>query len=156
MRRLLGLVGLLTLAVSARADETKGSLTVDSKKYTLASAVAYNKKISGKTRTVVYLTEKPPDTTKLKASLKKNGNDDDFFVFEPHVELIFDDKGALFQTVLYAEGKTVNEIGSDDIKGSAKLADDKVNGKGNTEKPIMAFGGSMAFEATFTVTLTAP
>jgi hypothetical protein len=156
MRRFLGLVGLLALAVSARAEETKGSLTLDGKKYTFASAVAYNKKVGGRTRTVVYLTEKPPDTTKLKQSLKKDGTDDGFSVFEPHVELIFDDKGALFQTVIYAEGKTINEIGSDDIKGSAKLADGKATGKANTEKPIKAFGGSMAFEVTFDVKLTVP
>jgi hypothetical protein len=159
----IGLLAVLTVPVPSPAAEPKastpsasGTLTVDGKKYTFTSALAYNKKASGKTRTVVYLTEKPLDTTKLKQSLKKDGTDDGFSVFEPHVELIFDDKGALFQTVMYAEGKTVNEIGSDDIKGAAKLGDGKATGKANTEKPIKAFGGSMAFDATFDVKLTAP
>ena len=158
----LGLVGMLAFCVTGKAAEPKASaatatgfLKAGGTKYSLANALAYNKKVSGKTRTVVYLTEKPLDTAKLKKSFKQHGDDQDFFVFDPHVQLIFDDKGALFQVVMYAEGKTINLIGDDTIKASAKIADDKVVGKGLTEKPAKAFSETFEFDLTFDVALTA-
>jgi hypothetical protein len=153
----------LVLGVAAQAAEPKapaatatGTLNASGTKYAMANALAYNKKLSGKTRTVVYLTEKPLDTAKLKKSFIEHGNDKDFFVFDPHVELIFDDKGALFQVVMYADGKTMNLIGDDTIKASAKIADGKVTGKGVTEKPVKAFDGTFEFDVTFDVAITTP
>jgi hypothetical protein len=160
---IVGLIASLVLGVAARATEPKapaatatGTLNASGTKYSLANALAYNKKVSGKARTVVYLTEKPLDTAKLKKSFKEHGNDEDFFVFDPHVQLIFDDKGALFQVVMYADGKTINLIGDDTIKASAKTADGKVAGRGVTEKPAKAFGGTFEFDVTFDVAITTP
>jgi hypothetical protein len=156
-------MGLLALCVTGTAAEPKAPATTATgffkaggTKYSFASALAYNKKVSGKTRTVVYLTEKPLDTTKLKKSFKQHGDDQDFYVFDPHVELIFDDKGALFQVVMYAEGKTLNLVGDDTIKASAKVADGKIAGKGLTEKPAKAFSETFEFDVTFDVALTTP
>lgn len=159
----VGLATSLVFGVIAHAAEPKapattatGTFSASATKYSLANALAYSKKIGDKTRTVVYLTEKPLDTDKLKKSLKDHGTDKDFFVFKPHVQLIFDDKGELFQVVMYAEGKTINLIGDDTIKASAKIADGKVAGKGKTEKPAKAFGDTFEFDVTFDVAITAP
>jgi len=160
---MVGLVTSLALGVAVQAAEPKAPATTatgffkaGAAKYSLASALAYKKEIGGKTRSVVYLTEKPLDTTKLKKSLKEHGGDKEFYVFDPHVQLVFDDKGALVQVVMYAEGKTINLIGDDTIKASAKFADGKVAGKGVTEKPSKAFGETFEFEVTFDVAITTP
>ena len=63
--------------------EAKGKLTLDGKAYELKNALAYETTKFDKKRTVVYLSEKPLDAAKLKASFKKKGSDEDFFAFDP-------------------------------------------------------------------------
>src|SRR5262245_3231697 len=147
------LAGLLT---HTRADEktsqTKGTLTMDGKTYKLESALAYEMTKFDKKRTVVYLSEKALDTSKLKESFRKNGNDDDFFVTAPHVGLIFDDKGELFQLFLYARGSNVILQGDPDVKANAAAKDGTVKGAAKLSKPDKDY----SFETTFEVKLTKP
>ena len=114
--------GLLGLGAGGRADEkkseAKGTLTLGEKKYAMAHAIAYENMGPFKMKeTVVILTEKPLDTAKLKASFKKNGNDEDFFPNADHIKLVFaeSDKGKLTQLAIQSGGGTI--IRQDDQRG---------------------------------------
>jgi len=156
----LCIASLLTLAAAGRADEkkdrpkaeAKGTLTLDGKTYKLETALAYETTKFDRKRTVIYLSEKPLDTSKLKASFKKNGTDEDFFASAPHVKLIFDDKGELFQLALYARGGNVILQGDPNIKAEAALKDGSAKGMAKTLKPDKDY----TFEATFEVKLMKP
>src|SRR5262245_31690218 len=163
-------VGILVLAavvfalapVSAddKKDDQKktvtGTLTMGDKTYKLESAVAFETTRSDKKRTAVLFSEKSPDLDKLKASLKKNGNDDDYFLTKPNVKLIFDDKGELAQLVIYADGANINLIGSDKVKASATVKDGVVSGKRGMEKPDKCFGMEYTFTVEFNVKIMKP
>ena len=152
--------GLLTLASAARADdkkdspksEVKGTLTLDGKTYKLESALAYETTKFDKKRTVIYLSEKPLDTAKLKASFKKNGNDEDFFATAPHMMLAFDDKGELFHLALYARGANIIRQGDPNIMAEAAVKDGNAKGMAKSMKPDKDY----AFEVTFEVKLMKP
>ena len=130
-----------------------GTLTMGDATYKLESAVAFETTHSNKKRTAVLLSEKPVDLAKLKASLKKNGNDDDYFLTKPNVKLIFDEKGELAQLVIYADGANVNLIGSDKVKATATIKDGVVRGKGGMEKPEKFFDMKYTFDVEFNVKL---
>jgi hypothetical protein len=152
--------GLLALAGIARADdkkaepkaEAKGTLTLNGKTYTLACALAYETKRFDRKRTVIYLSEKPLDTAKLTASFKKTGNDEDFFAFDPHVKLVFDDKGDFFQLALYAGGANIILQGDPNIKAEASIKDGSAKGMAKSVKPDKDY----SFEVTFEAKLTKP
>ena len=153
--------GIASMAVgAARADEkkpepklaVKGKLTLDGKAYDLKNALAYETTKFNKKRTVVYLSEKLLDTDKLKASFKKKGNDEDFFAFDPHIKLIFDDKGDLFQIALYARGANIILQGDPNIKAEAAIKDGKAKGMAKSIKPDKDY----EFGVTFEVKLTKP
>jgi len=149
-----------TWAGGARADEkkpeskanVKGKLTIDGKTYELKNGLAYETTKFDKKRTVVYLSEKPLDTAKLKASFKKSGNDEDFFAFEPHIRLVFDNKGDLFQITLYARGANIILQGDPNIKVEAAIKDGAAAGTAKSVKPDKDY----EFAATFEMKLMKP
>jgi hypothetical protein len=152
---------LLSFTPITRADEkpgaeVKGTLVMGEHTYKLAHALAYQTKIGSHQRTVVYLSEKPLDTAKLKQSFKKNGTDEGFFASGPHVHLILDDKGGLAQIALYAEGDNVILSGDNNISCSATLKDGSAKGTAGTNKPGKSFSGAYTFEVTFDVKLIKP
>jgi len=132
--------------------EAKGTLMLDGKNYNLANALAYETTMFDKKWTVIYLSEKPLDTSKLKASFKKKGTDEDFFAVAPHVKLMFDDQGKLFQLALYAAGSNVILQGDPNIKAEATLRDGAAKGMAKTIKPDKDY----TFEVTFDVKLIKP
>lgn len=146
------------LAGDKKKDEakTQGTLTIGDQTYKLTSALAYETKRSNHQRTVITLSEKPLNMAKLKESFKKTGSDEDFFPFETHVKLIFDDKGLLHQTVIYADGNNVNLIGDDNIKATATVKDGTIKGTAGTVKPGKYFKSTYKFELTFDVKLIKP
>ena len=132
--------GLATIALSlfafvnvAEAEEkkdvVKGSLVMGETTITFANVIAYETKRSDKKRTVVIFSEKPLKIDKLKESFKSKGDDSDFFAFESHLKLIFDEKGELLQMVIYSEGKNINLSGDDNIKATANFANGSAKGK---------------------------
>lgn len=155
---------LCALTAPAAADDKKGdakkpvtgTLSMGDKTYKLQSGVAFETTFSNKKRTAVLLSEQPADLAKLKASLKKNGNDDDYFFTKPNVKLIFDDKGELAQLVIYVDGANINLIGSDKVKASATVKDGAVKGKGGMEKPDKFFGMEYTFTVEFDVKIMKP
>lgn len=136
---------------AAKAD-AKCKLTIDGKTYDLKSALAYESTKFDKKRTVIYLSEKPLDTAKLKASLKKKGNDEGFFAFAPHIHLVFDENGQLFQLALYARGANIILQGDPNIKAEATISDGVAKGMAKSVKPDKDY----EFAATFEVMLTKP
>ncbi len=158
--KLLCTVSLLFLVGAAKADEkkdtpkteAKGTLTLGDKTYKLESALAYETTKFGMKRTMIYLTEKPLDTAKLKASFKKKGTDEDFFTFDPNVRLIFDDKGELVQISMHAGGGNIILQGDPNIKAEAAIKDGVAKGMAKSVKPDKDY----TFDATFDVKLTKP
>lgn len=159
--------GLLALVAAGKAGgkkdepktEAKGTLTLGDNTYKLARALAYEITRSNRKETVVILSEKPLDTAKLKQSLKKNGTDEGFFPFDSHVKLLFDEKGSLSQTAIYADGANIIGSGDDNIKSAATIKDGMAKGKAGMEKPGKFFKMSYRFEVAFDVAviqLTSP
>lgn len=153
-------LGCCMLADPVRADdkkaEAKGTLTMGDKTYKMESAVAYECTRGNKKRTTILLSEQAPDLDKLKASLKKKGNDDEYFQFKPHIKLIFTDKGALFQVVIFADGANINEIESDNYKATFAIKDGVASGKANQLKPDKISNMTYTFEVTYDAKVVKP
>jgi hypothetical protein len=162
MKLLIAVVfGVASMGLSGAKDDdkkpelkmdAKGKLMLDGKAYDLKNALAYESTKFDKKRTVIYLSEKPLDTAKLKASFKKKGNDEDYFAFDPHIKLIFDDKGDLFQIALYARGANVILQGDPNIKAEAAIKGGVAKGMAKSIKPDKDY----EFSVTFEVKLTKP
>ena len=101
---------------------------------------------------MIYLSEEPLDTTKFKASFKKKGNDEDFFASAPHIRLLFDESGRLFQLTLYARGANFILQGYPNIKAEATIKDGAAKGTAKSVKPDKDY----EFAASFEVKLTKP
>ena len=165
MKLLIALVtaGLLGLGAGGRADEkkkeAKGTLTLGEKKYALAHAIAYENTGPFKMKeTVVILTEKPLDTSKLKASFKKNGNDEDFYPAADHIKLIFgeNDKGKLTQLAIQAGGGAVIRQGDKNIRAEATVKDGSVKGTAGTVKADKVRDKLFEFDVEFEIVLIKP
>ncbi len=153
-----GLLSLVAAGVAvgqndAPKTEAKGTLTLGDKTYKLSRALAYEMTRSKKKQTVVVLSEKALDTVKLKQSLAKKGNDEDFFPFDAHVKLRFDDKGALLQTAIYADGANIIGSGDDNIKVNATIENGTAKGKAGMVKPDTFFKKSYQFDVEFEVAI---
>ena len=148
--------GLVSPVSADEKAEASGTLKLGDKSYKLQNSVAFDVTRGNKKRLVVLLSEKPADMAKLKKSLKAKGNDDDYFLFEPHLKLIFDEKGALFQVVIFADGANINEIQSDNFKATVAVKDGVASGKGNQVKPDKFFGKEFTFEVAFDAKMIKP
>jgi hypothetical protein len=152
--------GFFALVPAIRADEkndspkaeVKGTLMLEGMTYKLENGLAYETTKFDRKRTVVYLSDKPLETTKLKASFKKKGTDEDFFASGPHIRLIFDDKGELIQISLHARGANIILQGDPNIKAEAAIKDGVAKGTAKSVKPDKDY----EFLATFDVKLTKP
>jgi hypothetical protein len=162
MKRRLGVlvaVGLLALMSAGNVEgqpaaakaEASGTLTLGDKTYRFTRALAYEVTRFNKKQTVVILSEKPLDAAKLKQSLAKKGTDEDFFPFDAHLKLRFDDKGALAQSAIYAEGANILGSGDDNVKATIAIKDGAAKGQARMTKPDTFFKKSYQFDATFDV-----
>jgi hypothetical protein len=166
--RLVALVttGLLSLTAPGLADdkkdaakpEAKGTLTLGAKKYTLSNVIAYVNPHSFGKETVVILTEKPLDTTKLKQSFKKRGDDDDFFPNVDHMKLRFSeaDKGQLTQFAFNGGGGAIIRQGDKNMKAEATFKDGTAKGSAGTIKTDKVRDMKFEFDVAFEVKLMKP
>ena len=145
-----------TVKAEGKKDEANGTLTLGDKTYKLQNAAAFETKRGDKKRTAILLSEDPIELDKLKAALKKNGNDDDYRVKGGHVKLIFDENGELYQVIVNAAGVSVNEIGNDNFKAKATIKDGTAKGKAGMGKPDKFFEMEYKFEVEFDLKLTKP
>jgi hypothetical protein len=130
-------------------DEAKGTITLGEKTYKLSHVLAYETTRSNKKLTVVVVSEKAIDTAKLKQSFAKTGSDEDFFLFDAHVKFRFDDKGAMTQSGVYAEGANIIDSGDDNIKSAVAIKDGRAKGKVGMAKPGTFFKKSYQFDVSF-------
>ena len=158
--------GLLNLIATGRADdkkdtpqpEAKGTLTLGEKKYTLSNVIAYVNPHSFGKETVVILTEKPLDITKLKQSFKKRGDDDDYFPNVDHIKLRFgeNDKGQLTQFAFNGGGGAIIRQGDKNIKAEATFKDGTAKGSAGTIKADKVRDMKFEFDVAFDVKLMKP
>jgi hypothetical protein len=135
----------------APKTEGKGTLTLGGKTYQLANALAYEQTVFRKKEIAVILSEKPLDTAKLLQSLKKNGNDDDFFPTQVHVKLSLDGAGELLQLSVHAGGDNIIRSGDRNIKTSAAVKDGSVKGTAGTKTDDQVRDKTFKFDVTFDV-----
>lgn len=148
-------IGLLGLAGVANSGEpkakVKGTLTLDGTTYRLTSAIAYEQTVFKKKETVILLSEKAVNTTKLMQSLKKNGNDDDFFPTEVHMKLNIDGAGALLQLSVHAGGANIIRSGDRNVVTKATLQGGTAKGAVSMKNADTFRDKPFTFEAEFEV-----
>src|SRR5262245_51690602 len=148
---LLALNASATPQVKKAEPQAKGTLTLGGKTYALASALAYENTVFRKKEIEVILSEKPLDTAKLIQSLKKNGNDDDFFPTQTHVKLSCDASGQLLQLSKYAAGANILRSGDPNVKTSVTIKDGRVQGTAGTQKADTFRNMPLEFAVAFDV-----
>jgi Bacterial pre-peptidase C-terminal domain len=148
-------VGVLALAGVAmpgeKKSEAKGTLTLGGKTYQLASALAYEQTVFKKKEIAIVLSEKPLDTAKLRQSLQKHGNDDDFFPTEAHVKLSCDGGGGLLQLSIHVGGANIIRSGDPNIKTKVTIQDGTVKGTAGMQKPDEFRNMPLQFDVAFEV-----
>jgi hypothetical protein len=133
--------------------KNKGTLTLEGKTYQLTSALAYQQTVFKKQEITVILSEKPLDLAKLKQSLQKNGNDDDFFPTQTHVKLSLDDAGELLQLSVHAGGANIIRSGDRNIQTNVMIQNGTAKGTAGTKKADTVRDMPFAFEFTFDVSV---
>lgn len=126
-----------------------GKLTMGAMTSKLANVVAYEAKSFDEKQTVVFITEKPINMAKLKASLAKDGTDDGLFEFQPQVRLKVDAYDSVTGMSLWIDGTSVS--GNADVDGNIVIEDGRVRGTAKLAKPGEFFGKNYTFEVTFDV-----
>jgi hypothetical protein len=117
------------LLVMTSVAGAQGTLQVDGKDYKLENVVAYETKSGDDKENVVLITAKPIPMDEFKAKLKA-GSVDNFFVFDPQVQLTFDQAGKLQSLFVWADNNSISGGGSlDDAKVEASFAGGKAKGK---------------------------
>ena len=136
LNRLLTLAVVIAAVSFARADETakpaEGTLLVGAKTYKLAHAVAYRTKQFDEEVIAVVLSDKAIPADKLQKALHKDGSDDSFFLFQPHVKLTFGKDGEIQSTNAWADNTSISVSGGG-LRGEMKLEQGRVHGKASLE-----------------------
>ena len=129
--------------------ENSGKLLVNDKPVKLGSVVAYQVKVFDDVRTAILFTEKPINMEKLKASLKKEGNDSGLFEFQSQVkvEINKDDQPSMMS--LWHDNASLNS--NSDLVGEVIVEDGRARGTVKLGKPSEFIGKTFGFEITFDV-----
>ncbi|MCX7422137.1 MAG: hypothetical protein NT013_21705 [Planctomycetia bacterium] len=129
--------------------ENSGKLMVNDKPVKLGSVVAYQVKVFDDVRTAILFTEKPINMEKLKASLKKEGNDSGLFEFQSQVkvEINKDDQPSMMS--LWHDNASLNS--NSDLVGDVIVEDGRARGTVKLGKPSEFIGKTFGFEITFDV-----
>ncbi len=122
------LASTVTLAAEPVKDSARGVLQVDAKPHQIARAAAYPTKVFDEEGYAVILCDHDFPVDKLKASLDKKGNDDDFFLFQPHVTITFHKDGKAAFSNMWADNKSVS-VGGSNLQGEITINDGRASGK---------------------------
>lgn len=136
-----------TKAMATGRESSVGTLKVGDKTYTLKNIVAYEIDYYGDKMTRVYLSEKPANMTKLKTSLARERNDNDFNEFQPQIRMIINPEGMVESYDLWADNLSVSGNGS--LEGSAELKDGRVVGNAKLTEEGEAGSRKYMFEFKF-------
>lgn len=115
------------------AGPVQGTISMGDKTYKAEHAVAFEDASRSEKSTVVLISPERIADEKLRASLKKHGNDEDFFLFQTQVKLRFDQDGKLSFLFIWADGTSIN-VGSSDLDGKIALENGRVSGRAAYKK----------------------
>lgn len=124
-----------------------GKLTIGDTTYKLPNVVAYEVKVFDEKRTALFFSEKPINLKQLKASLKKDGTDDDMSEFQPHVRLQIDKSDEVKQMDLWADNSSVSSNAN--LSGDVVIEDGRVRGTAKLTKPGEVSSKTYTFEVSF-------
>ena len=127
--------------------ETSGKLLIDDKPVKLGSVVAFEVKAFDEKRTAIFFTEKPINMAKLKASLAKDGTDDDLFEFQSQVKVVIDKDDRPSMMILWHDGASINS--NSNLVGDVIIEDGRARGTIKLSKPSEFIGKTFSFEITF-------
>jgi hypothetical protein len=130
-------------------------LTIGGKAVSLPNVTIYETQQFDNVVTAVLLTERPINLAKLKASLAKSRNDDDFNEFQPQIKLVFNDTEQLKGLSIWCDGLSISSSGDDNIKASVTIEDGRARGTAKTAQPGETFGKKYDFEVSFDATVLA-
>ena len=131
----------------AKKLETAGNLVVNNKTMKLANFVAYQTKSSDEIQTVIFFSEKPINTAKLKAALAKDGSDSDYFDFSSQVKVTIDKNDKISFLNLYADGASISQ--NTGLVGDVIVEDGRARGTVKLDKEIDFAGKKINFDLTF-------
>jgi len=129
--------------------ENGGELTLGKGQWKLAHVVAYEAKMFDEVVTKVFISQKPINLAKLKASLAKDGTDDGVFETQPQVVLQIDDNDSVKQAAIWADNASISS--NADLEGDATVADGRVRGTTKLSEPGEFFGKKYDFHVSFDV-----
>jgi len=129
--------------------ENGGELTLGKGQWKLAHVVAYEAKMFDEVVTKVFISQKPINMAKLKASLAKDGTDDGVFETQPQVVLQIDDNDSVKQAAIWADNASISS--NADLEGDATVADGRVRGTTKLSEPGEFFGKKYDFHVSFDV-----
>jgi hypothetical protein len=129
--------------------ENGGELTLGKGQWKLAHVVAYEAKMFDEVVTKVFISQKPINMAKLKASLAKDGTDDGVFETQPQVVLQIDDNDSVKQAAIWSDNASISS--NADLEGDATVADGRVRGTAKLSEPGEFFGKKYDFHVSFDV-----
>lgn len=126
-----------------------GELTLGEGQWKLAHVVAYEAKVLDELVTWVFISEKPINMARLKASLAKDGTDDGVSETQPQVVLTIDDNDSVRQAAIWVDNTSISS--NADLEGDATVVDGRVRGTAKLSEPGDFFGKAYDFHVSFDV-----
>jgi hypothetical protein len=122
-------LAIAALSAGTPVASAQSTLQVAGKDYKLEHVAAYETKSGNEKETVVLLCAKPIPSEELKDKLKR-GSADSFFIFEPQVQLTFDEAAKLSSVFIWADNNSISTGGTmENDKVEASFKDGKAKGK---------------------------
>lgn len=140
----------LVAAAWGQQATIEGALTIGEKHYKLTKAAAYPVRSGDEARFIVLASDRNLPLAKIKQALAEDGNDDDVFVTQPHVKLIFKPTGEIESCSGWADNSSFS-TGGEGLSGALRLSDDRAAGEA-----ALAADEESAFQRSFQVKFDAP
>ncbi len=139
-----------SLLANAPKLENSGEIMLAGRTFPLPYVTAYEERKGDRTMFHVVLTEKPIDSEKILASLKKSGEVGMGIVgFQTHIDFTIDGNDTLSSMSLWCDGASVTWSGNDKIQSLVQSEGSRVRGTSKTIAKEEVFGKSFEFQASF-------
>jgi hypothetical protein len=125
-----------------------GTLTMGNQVYKLSNVVAYEMKRFDEPVTVVVISEKSLNMTKLNAALGKKSIEE-YFEFTPQVKLTVDDADNVSSMFIWADNISISS--NSDLIADIVIEDGRARGTAKMTKPDEFFDKKYTFELSFDV-----
>lgn len=124
----LALLGCPTLLTAADGPGVQGTLTVLSRPYQLAHAVAYETKSGDFELVTILASDRKIAVDKPLKTVREEGSDEKFWLSQPYVKVVFLKSGEVQNCNAWADNGSFSQ-GGDSLKGELKLVDGRVQGR---------------------------